>query len=194
MLPWTRRECGMALLDWRTDGITGEIVDAAVQVHRRMGPGLLESVYQKALTLELQRRGLRVERQKTVPFVFDGVRYDEGLRLDLLIEGEVVVEVKAVEALAPVYWRQVLTYLRLLHLPVGLLINFGGATLKEGLRRIVNDYPPAETRRPPQGTAPMLHDRSVRHGPAGDGSAPEDAPVADDAPTAADARESRTPA
>lgn len=84
-----------------------------------------------------------VERQKVVQFEFDGMLFDEGLRLDLLVDGRVVVEVKSVEKLAPVHSKQVLTYLRLLRLPVGLLINFGGATLKEGLHRIVNRLDPA---------------------------------------------------
>jgi len=122
------------------DEITGEIIDAAVKLHTRLGPGLLESVYEMVLERELERRGLKVERQKTVAFDYDGLHFDEGLRLDLLVESSVIVELKSVEKLAPVHGKQVLTYLRLLNLPVGLLINFGAATLKEGLQRIVNNY------------------------------------------------------
>jgi iron complex transport system substrate-binding protein len=88
----------------------------------------------------LERRGLRVERQKTVVFEFDGMHFDEGLRIDLLVEGCLIVELKSVETLAPVHSKQLLTYLRLMKLPVGLLINFGAATFKEGVKRIVNGH------------------------------------------------------
>jgi GxxExxY protein len=129
------------------DDITGEIVDAAFKLHTRLGPGLLESVYEMVLAKELERRGLKVERQKPVSFEFDGLRFEEGFRVDLLVEGIVVVELKSVEKSAPVHGKQVLTYLRLLNLPVGLLINFGAATLKEGLQRIVNNYQPSASPR-----------------------------------------------
>lgn len=120
--------------------VTGQIVDAALKVHRGLGPGLLESVYETVLARELERRRLAVERQRAIPFVFDGIRFDEGLRIDLLVEGVVVIELKSVEKLAPVHWKQVLTYLRLLDLPVGFLIHFGAPTLKEGLKRVLNGY------------------------------------------------------
>ncbi len=126
---------------------TGEVVDAAYKLHTRLGPGLLESVYEVVLARELERRGLKVEHQKPVAFDFDGLHFDEGLRVDLLVEGVVVVELKSVENLAPVHSKQVLTYLRLLDLPVGLLINFGAATMKEGLHRIVNHYQPSSAAR-----------------------------------------------
>lgn len=122
------------------DQITGEIIDTALKLHARLGPGLLESVYSILLTRSLQLRGLAVEREKEVPFEFDGVRFEEGLRLDLLVENRVVVELKSVEKLAPVHSKQILTYLRLLDLRVGLLINFGAPTFKEGLKRVVNAY------------------------------------------------------
>ncbi|NCO34639.1 MAG: Fe3+ hydroxamate ABC transporter substrate-binding protein [Armatimonadetes bacterium CG2_30_59_28] len=130
------------------DEITGEIVDAAYKRHTRLGPGLLESVYETVLARELERRGLKVEWQKTVAFEFDGMHFEEGLRLDLLVEDRVVVELKSVENLAPVHFKQVLTYLRLLDLRVGLLINFGAATLKEGLHRIANKYAPSPSATP----------------------------------------------
>jgi GxxExxY protein len=123
------------------DDITGKIIDSAIGIHRDLGPGLLESVYEAVLARCLEKRGLRVERQKALCFEYDGMVVEEGLRIDLLVEGHVIVELKSVEQLAPVHGKQVLTYLRLLNLPVGLLINFGGATLKEGLRRIVNNLP-----------------------------------------------------
>ena len=127
------------------DEITGSIVDAAIKLHQGLGPGLLESVYECLLAKELSRRGFRVERQKQISFDFDGLHFDEGFRADLLVEGRVVVELKSVETISPVHKKQLLTYLRLLHLPVGLLINFGSATLREGLHRIVNGLSPGES-------------------------------------------------
>lgn len=120
--------------------VAGEIVDAALWPHRRLGPGLLESVYESLLAQELRRRGLVVRRQQPIEFELDGLRFREGFRVDLIVQDSVMIELKAVEKLAPVHWRQVLTYLRILDLPIGLLINFGGATLKEGLHRVINDY------------------------------------------------------
>jgi iron complex transport system substrate-binding protein len=143
------------------DEITGEIVDAAVKLHRRIGPGLLESVYEALLAQELLRRRLIVQRHKRVTFEFDGLFFDEGLRVDLFVEERVVVELKSVETVLPVHKKQVLTYLRLLNLPIGLLINFGAATLKDGLHRIVNNLPPSASpglrvnRVPPDPLAPL---------------------------------------
>lgn len=122
----------------RVNDITGAIVDAALQIHRDLGPGLLESVYEAVLAKKLEVRGLRVERQKILRFEYDGMVFEEGFRMDLLAEGQVVVELKSVEQAAPVHKKQLLTYLKLAKKPVGLLINFGGATLKEGLTRIIN--------------------------------------------------------
>ena len=124
------------------DEVTGEVVDAAVKLHKRVGPGLLESVYQILLAKELERRGLDVERKKPVAIDIDGTRVENAFVVDLLVEHAVVLELKSMEALAPVHWKQVLTYLRLLDLQVGLLINFGAPTLKEGLHRVVNNYTP----------------------------------------------------
>jgi iron complex transport system substrate-binding protein len=121
------------------DEITGEIVDASIRIHQDLGPGLLESVYEAILAKVLTKRGLMVERQKPVCFEYDGISFDDGFRVDLLVEGQVVVELKSVEKVAPVHSKQLLTYLRLMNLPVGLLINFGAANLKEGLHRIVNN-------------------------------------------------------
>jgi iron complex transport system substrate-binding protein len=102
---------------------------------------LLESVYEVVLARSLERRGYKVERQKTIRFEYDGMIFEEGFRVDLFVEDRVVVELKSVEKLAPVHGKQLLTYLRLMRLPVGLLINFGGNTLKEGLHRVVNNLP-----------------------------------------------------
>jgi GxxExxY protein len=122
--------------------VTREIVDAAYSVHSRLGPGLFESVYEALLSQELERRGFTVRRQMAVPLEVDGLRFEEAFRIDLFVDQRVVVELKSIEQLAPVHTKQVLTYLRLMKLPLGLLINFGGATLKEGLRRVVNAYAP----------------------------------------------------
>jgi GxxExxY protein len=116
------------------------VVDAAFQLHKALGPGLLETVYESLLATSLERRGLVVERQKNVAFDFDGIHFEDGLRIDLLVNGLLVVELKSVETLAPVHYKQVLTYLRLMHLPLGLLINFGSVTFKEGCKRIVNHH------------------------------------------------------
>jgi iron complex transport system substrate-binding protein len=120
--------------------ITGHIVDCSIKLHTRLGPGLLESVYESILARDLTRRGLVVERQKQISFDYEGLHFEEGLRVDLLINSKVVVELKSTEKIASVHWKQVLTYLRLLDLRVGLLVNFGAPTLRAGLHRIVNDY------------------------------------------------------
>lgn len=125
------------------DDITGAVVDASIHIHKELGPGLLESVYEVVLARALERRGFQVERQKPIRFEYDGMVFEEGFRTDLLIESRVVVELKSVEKLAPVHSKQLLTYIRLMHLSVGLLINFGGDTLKEGLHRIVNNLSPS---------------------------------------------------
>ena len=125
----------------KLDEITGQIVDAAIQVHRALGPGLLESAYEACLVSELVQRGFLVERQKDLPVVYRDTQIDCGYRLDLLVEGQVIVEVKAVDKLAPIHDAQVITYLRLSGMKVGLLVNFNVPLLKDGLRRLVNDYP-----------------------------------------------------
>jgi GxxExxY protein len=119
--------------------ITGEVVDAAVKLHIGLGPGLLESVYHTVLARDLVRRGFTVEKEKRVSFEYDGMLFADGLRIDLLIDGIVLVELKSVEILHPVAKKQVLTYLRLMNLPIGLLLNFGAPTMKEGLHRIINN-------------------------------------------------------
>lgn len=129
------------------DDITGAIVDASLRIHKELGPGIFESVYESVLAQAMERRGFSVSRQHPVSFEFDGLQFQDGFRVDLLIERQVVVEIKSVECLNAVHGKQLLTYLRLMRLPVGLLINFGGATLKEGLRRVVNQAPPSVSRR-----------------------------------------------
>lgn len=115
-------------------------VDCGFKLHERLGPGLLESVYEAVLAQSLAKRGLLVERQKPVPIRLDGLIIDEGFRADLLIEGRLLIELKSVERMAPVHGKQVLTYLRLMDLPLGLLMNFGAATFREGIKRIANNH------------------------------------------------------
>lgn len=122
------------------EGLATIAVDCGFKVHEGLGPGLLESVYEAVLAQSLVRRGLAVERQKPVPIHFDGVVIDEGFRADLLVEGTLLIELKSVERIAPVHGKQVLTYLRLMNLPLGLLMNFGAATFREGIKRIANNH------------------------------------------------------
>ncbi len=119
--------------------ISGQIVDAAVHIHMKLGPGLLESVYTRLLAYELEKRGLVAEREVPVPIVYDEVRFEEGFRADLIVERAVIVELKSVEVLAPVHSKQLLTYLKLLDYRLGLLINFGAPLLKDGIKRIANN-------------------------------------------------------
>ncbi len=119
-----------------TDEVASKIVDAAFAVHMALGPGLLESVYEVCLVHELKKRGLNVERQVSLPVVYDNIHLDAGLRLDLLVENRVIVELKAVETLLPVHKAQVLTYLKLSGYRLGLLINFNTALIKQGIQRI----------------------------------------------------------
>lgn len=130
-------------MERNTDIITADIVDAAYGIHRDLGPGLMESVYERLLAKELERRGYHVERQKPVAFEHDGLRFEGKLVVDLLVNDCVVVEVKATEKTLPVHQRQTYTYLRVLDLEVGLLLNFGESTMKSGIRRIVNGYRPS---------------------------------------------------
>jgi len=123
------------------DEITGAIISTAMKIHKDLGPGLLESVYEVILARLLERQGFKVERQKSIRLEYKDMVFEEGFRTDLLVEGWVIVELKSVETMAPVHGKQLLTYLRLLKQPVGLLINFGAATLREGLRRVVNNLP-----------------------------------------------------
>ena len=129
------------------DDITGEIVDAALRIHRDLGPGLLESVYEALLARALNQRGFEVERQRAFRFEYQEMVFEDGFRVDLLVEARVIVEIKSVERLAPVHCKQLLTYLKLTNTRVGLLINFGAATLREGVHRIVNRLPASESPR-----------------------------------------------
>ena len=131
------------------DQISGDVIDIALRLHRDLGPGLLESVYEVVLAAKLAEIGYAVARQTPVPIDFEGLHFDAAFRIDLLVEGRLLVEIKSVERLNAAHAKQLLTYLRLSRQPVGLLINFGGATLKEGLKRIVNNYRPSASPREP---------------------------------------------
>jgi GxxExxY protein len=128
--------------------IAKQILDAAFVVHTKLGPGVFESVYEVVLAHELRKKGLRVERQKPMSILYDGIRFDEAFRSDLVVNGKVVVELKSIDALAAVHTKQLLTQLRLAGLKLGLLINFGEAHPKNGIKRVINgkldDPEPAE--------------------------------------------------
>lgn len=114
------------------------VVDAAIAVHRELGPGLLESVYEAILARELMDRGLRIERQISIPIVWRGMKFDEGFRADIIAEGKVILELKSVESVNNVHKKQLLTYLRLTDMKLGFLLNFGTAVMKDGITRTVN--------------------------------------------------------
>ena len=130
------------------DFITGSIIDSAMRIHTALGPGLFESVYEVVLERDLVRRGFSVERQKELGFEFEGLRFENAFVLDLLIDSKVVVEIKSVERLAPVFEKQLQTYLRLTDCRAGLLINFNETLLKHGIKRVVNRFPETSPRAP----------------------------------------------
>ena len=115
------------------------IVDVAYQIHTKLGPGLLESVYEEIMNYELQKLGLKVDRQKGIPVIWEEKKMDLGFRADLIIENKIIIELKSVEVLAPVHPKQLLTYLKVTGLKLGLLINFNESLIKEGITRIVNN-------------------------------------------------------
>ena len=119
------------------DGLAKEVVDAAFKVHSTLGPGLLESVYEVCLAHELSRRGLEIQTQVAFPIVYEDVRLDAGLRIDLVVENRLIVEIKAVETMPPVFEAQLLTYLKLTKMRLGLLINFNVSKIKDGIKRII---------------------------------------------------------
>ena len=119
--------------------ITGKIIEYAIKVHKTLGPGMLEGAYEICLMHELVRYGFEVERQKKLPIVYDGIRLDAGYRIDLIVNGCVIVEVKAVERLHPVHEAQLLSYLRMTGLSLGLVMNFNMKLLRDGVKRVVNN-------------------------------------------------------
>jgi GxxExxY protein len=117
------------------------VVDAAIKIHKALGPGLLESVYEAVLAYELESRGLKIARQAPLAVIYESVKLDQGFRIDIVVEGLVVLEIKSVEVIAPVHKKQVLTYLRLANLRLGLLLNFGEAYMRDGITRVANGMP-----------------------------------------------------
>ena len=114
------------------------VVDAAYHVHTKLGPGLFESVYETVLAHEIEKRGLKIERQVSIPIQYDGLAFDEGFRADMVVEDSVILELKSVESVALVHKKQLLTYLRLSDKRLGLLLNFGAPLIKKGIFRVVN--------------------------------------------------------
>jgi iron complex transport system substrate-binding protein len=127
--------------------VSGDVLDVSLRLHRTLGPGLLESVYEAVLAAKLVEMGYPVARQRLIDIEFEGLYFQAAFRIDLLVDERLLVEIKSVDQLHPAHAKQLLTYLRLTRQPVGLLINFGGATLKEGVRRLVNNYIPSASPR-----------------------------------------------
>ena len=132
--------------------ITGIVIDCAMQIHRDLGPGLFEVVYEQILAKSLSDRGLALVTQYPVTFVYAGATYTNAFRVDLYVEQKVIVELKSVESLHPIHAKQLLTYMKLMNIPVGLLINFGEVLLKNGIRRVVHNYKDDEP--PSHGSTP----------------------------------------
>jgi iron complex transport system substrate-binding protein len=126
------------------DEISSGVIGEAIRIHRDLGPGLLESVYETVLAGSLEKMGYIVARQVAVGIEYDGMRFDAAFRIDILVENCLVLEIKSVEQLGKSHAKQLLTYLRLMKQPVGLLLNFSGLTMKEGIRRLVNDFRPED--------------------------------------------------
>lgn len=126
-------------LDERVERIASVALNCGLKLHRDIGPGLLESVYEEVLADRLEIAGLKIDRQQPVNIVIDGKTYQQAFRFDLLVEGLVLIEIKSVEKMGPLHVSQTLTYIRLMNLPLGLLLNFGSETFKQGIRRVIND-------------------------------------------------------
>ncbi len=120
--------------------ITGRVLDAFIRIHTALGPGLFESVYEETGAYELTKSGLYVERQKAIPVVYDNIKFDDGFRADLVVERKLIIEIKSVESLAPVHFKQVMTYLKLMNLRDGILVNFNVDLLKDGFHRVFNNH------------------------------------------------------
>ena len=127
-------------MDDDLEGLASAAIDCALRVHVDLGPGLLEIVYETVLAKRMANLGLKVDRQVPIKILVDGITFPEGFRADMIVEDRLLIEIKATERLASVHTRQTLTYLRMMKLPLGLLMNFGGITFREGLKRIANNY------------------------------------------------------
>jgi len=122
------------------NNLTSSVIESAIKVHKILGPGLLESSYKECLAYELNKKGLQVEKEKPVPLIFEEVKLECGYRLDLLINNELILELKSVDAVADIHIAQTLTYMKLMNKKYGLLINFNVTLLKDGIRRLINKY------------------------------------------------------
>lgn len=122
------------------DNITGQILDACIKIHNELGPGLFESVYEQVLLYELVKRGFSVQKQKALPVVYDDIKFEDGFRVDLEVEGVVIIEIKSLEQLSPVHYKQLQTYLKLSNVKNGLLINFNVLLMREGFHRVFNNH------------------------------------------------------
>ncbi len=129
----------MTVMDGDTERLARLVVDAGFHLHRNLGPGLLESVYESLLAAKLEKEGIKVDRQKPIDILYEGTHFKAAFVADLLLDDRLLVELKSVERFSPVHVKQVLTYVRLMELPLGLLMNFGTATFREGVRRVAND-------------------------------------------------------
>ncbi len=129
---------GDLLMDYNQ--ITGTIIEAAIQIHKKLGPGLLESVYQNILAYELKKKGLKVDKEVPISVKWDRITFDIGFRADLIVENKVIIELKSLEEIKDIHKKQLLTYLKLTNKQVGLLINFNEAILKDGITRVVNHF------------------------------------------------------
>lgn len=140
-MPQRRRDAKNVFME-RTeyDSISGEIIDACISVHRIMGPGLLESVYEKCLMKEFELRGVKAVSQATVPLIYKGFELSKEFKIDILVENEIILELKSVEAMLPVFEAQLISYLRLNNKKLGFLINFNVPLVKSGIKRYVNNY------------------------------------------------------
>jgi GxxExxY protein len=135
---------GLRLAD--IEALASDVIDCGLQLHRQLGPGLLESVYENVLAEQLRRRGYRAQQQVAIDVVIEDIRFDGAFRADLIVEDSMIIEVKSTERNAPVHGKQLLTYLRLSQLSLGFVMNFGCETFREGLRRVVNKHPFAPSR------------------------------------------------
>lgn len=122
------------------DELSRDVIGLAMSVHRDLGPGLLESVYEMVLAAAISRLGYSVERQMPINVEYDGLTFNNAFRVDILVDNQLILEIKSVDQITPVHSKQLLTYLRLMKLPVGLILNFNGATMKEGIKRLVNNH------------------------------------------------------
>jgi GxxExxY protein len=148
----------------RTNEISEIVIEEAIKIHRELGPGLFESVYETILAGRLDSRGLKVVRQLPVPLQFDGHDFEVAFRIDILVEDTLVLEIKAVEQLSKAHTKQLLTYLRLLKQPVGLLLNFSEATMIQGVKRVANDYRPEEASAASLSSAPLRETNFFNNG------------------------------